>query len=114
MSESIIPSIDAKVLFDSEHPQHQSVLSAVRSAATEVGFMTVYNTDISRRQVEDLLAMYRKFFLLPEAGKEAVDMAKTSSNRGWGSPVQSRCLQMPTPTTSRCLIVGQSCHLMIL
>ena len=84
MSESIIPSIDAKVLFDSEHPQHQSVLSAVRSAATEVGFMTVYNTDISRRQVEDLLAMYRKFFLLPEAGKEAVDMAKTSSNRGWG------------------------------
>lgn len=47
--------------------------------------MTVYNTDISREQVENLLAKYREFFMQPDEIKGVVDMAKTNSNRGWGA-----------------------------
>ena len=85
MANSEIPAIDAKVLFDPTHKDYQATLAAVRSAATQVGFMTVYNTDINREQVESLMAKYREFFLLPENVKSAVDMAKTNSNRGWGA-----------------------------
>ena len=85
MAESSILAIDASVLFDPAHKDYERTLAAVRSAATEVGFMTVYNTDISREQVENLLAKYREFFMQPDEIKGVVDMAKTNSNRGWGA-----------------------------
>ncbi len=84
VADSLIPSIDASILFDPDHQDYQKAIASVRFAATEVGFMTIYNTVITRSQVETLLAEYREFFLLPEATKSAVDMAKTNSNRGWG------------------------------
>jgi len=85
VAESSILAIDASVLFDPAHKDYERTLAAVRSAATEVGFMTVYNTDISREQVENLLAKYREFFMQPDEIKGVVDMAKTNSNRGWGA-----------------------------
>ncbi len=85
MADSLIPAIDASVLFDPAHKHYLSALSAVRSSATEIGFMTVYNTDISRQKVENLLAQYREFFLQSAELKGVVDMAKTNSNRGWGA-----------------------------
>ena len=85
MPDSLIPAIDASVLFDTSHKDHQRTLSEVGAAATEIGFMTVYNTGISREQVENLLAQYREFFLQPEQIKGTVDMAATNSNRGWGA-----------------------------
>lgn len=84
MNKKQILSVDAKILFDPQHTDFQSVLADVRRSATEVGFMTVRNTDISREQVENLLSVYRDFFLLPDSVKATVDMAKTNSNRGWG------------------------------
>ena len=85
MADCSIPAIDASVLFDPAHKDYQQALTSVQSAATEIGFMTIYNTDISREQVEKLLAQYREFFLQPDELKSAVDMAKTNSNRGWGA-----------------------------
>ena len=85
MADSLIPAIDASVLFDTSHKDHQRTLSEVGAAATEIGFMTVYNTGISREQVENLLAQYREFFLQPDQIKVTVDMAATNSNRGWGA-----------------------------
>ena len=85
MADSLIPAIDAGVLFDTSHKDHRRTLAEVGAAATEIGFMTVYNTGISREQVENLLAQYREFFLQPEEIKGAVDMAATNSNRGWGA-----------------------------
>jgi len=84
MTNTLIPSIDAAVLFDPDHVDYPATIASVRTAATEVGFMTVYNTDISSQQVENLLSMYQRFFLLPESSKSMVDMANTKSNRGWG------------------------------
>jgi len=85
MADYSIPSIDAGALFDPDHKDHQSSISSVRSAATDIGFMTVHNTSISRATVENLLAKFQQFFLLPNEIKAAVDMAKTNSNRGWGA-----------------------------
>lgn len=72
------------MLFDPSHREYERALAAVRTAATDVGFMTIYNTGISRGEVEHLLSVYRTFFLLADDVKSAVDMSKTRSNRGWG------------------------------
>ncbi len=84
MSDNPIPSINAVALFDPNHEQYEASLSAVRTAATDIGFMTIYNTSINADQVNGLLAMYREFFALPDDIKATVDMANTRSNRGWG------------------------------
>ncbi|MFK7834823.1 MAG: isopenicillin N synthase family dioxygenase [Sulfitobacter sp.] len=60
-------------------------LAAMKVAATEVGFATVHNTDLTAARVRDVIEMYRAFFKLPEADKAPYDMAKTGSNRGWGA-----------------------------
>jgi len=81
-----IPRIDAAALFDTQHADHDRTHEAVRAAAFEVGFLTLYNTSISTQTVEAILEMYRQFFQLPEATKALVNMANTGSNRGWGAP----------------------------
>ena len=81
-----IPNVDARVLFDAAHSQHAEALDVVRSAALNIGFLTISHTSIDRAQVEKLLNTYRRFFLLPTASKSSVDMTRTGSNRGWGAP----------------------------
>ncbi|ASJ70896.1 isopenicillin N synthase family dioxygenase [Granulosicoccus antarcticus] len=81
-----IPQLDARCLFDSEHPDYQASLAQVRFAAQQVGFMTLTNTSMSSDDVLQVLDMYRRFFKLPADTKAACDMAKTGSNRGWGAP----------------------------
>ena len=48
--------------------------------------MTVYNTGICRQDVLRLLDVYKAFFKGPDAEKQAVNMALTGANRGWGAP----------------------------
>lgn len=81
-----IPAVDARALFESEHPGHKEAIGIVRSGALDIGFLTVSHTGISKTQVEKLLQTYRHFFMLPNESKAAVDMARTGSNRGWGAP----------------------------
>ncbi|MGH1576563.1 isopenicillin N synthase family dioxygenase [Planktotalea sp.] len=80
----MIPRIDAAALIDPKHPNHAAARDAARIGASEIGFLTVYNTPISAASVEGVIQNYRTFFHLPSAEKEAYDMAKTGSNRGWG------------------------------
>lgn len=82
----LIPQIDAEALFDELHPNHGRTAELVRTAALDVGFMTVTNTSITGQTIEAVLDMYRQFFLLPLEHKQRVDMANTDSNRGWGAP----------------------------
>lgn len=76
----MIPEIDAQKLFAGDG----ATLERVRSAAEDIGFMTLHNTSVSRAQMEEVIALYRAFFHLPHQEKAAVDMALTGSNRGWG------------------------------
>lgn len=82
----MIPRIDAAALNDPTHPGHETAKQAARFGATDVGFLTVYNTPIPPSTVSDLIELYRSFFHLPSAAKAPFDMARTGSNRGWGAP----------------------------
>jgi len=79
-----IPSVNAQALFNAEHAEHKQALLQVEQAALDVGFMTVFNTDITGAQVNQVLDAYRRFFELPVEEKKPFDMASSNSNRGWG------------------------------
>lgn len=81
----MIPRIDAAALIDPTHAGHHAARDATRIGASDVGFLTVYNTPITAQTVADVIAQYRAFFHLPAAQKADYDMAKTGSNRGWGA-----------------------------
>ena len=81
----MIPRIDAAALIDPTHEGHAQAIADVRVGASDVGFLTIHNTPISGDRVRKVIEGYRQFFHLPAAAKEAVDMAKTGSNRGWGA-----------------------------
>lgn len=86
MARETLPRIDAAALTDPAHPEHEQARAAARIGASEIGFLTVYNTPLSPEMVADVIAAYRAFFHLPPAAKSAFDMAATGANRGWGAP----------------------------
>ncbi|MDW3221902.1 MAG: 2-oxoglutarate and iron-dependent oxygenase domain-containing protein [Paracoccaceae bacterium] len=77
----MIPRLDAALLAAGD----AQTLAQLREAATGIGFFTVFNTALTPARMQDVLAQYRRFFLLPEADKASIDMAKTGANRGWGA-----------------------------
>lgn len=82
----MIPRIDAAALIDPSDKGHRAAREAVEYGATDIGFLSVYNTPIAPKTVADVIEMYRAFFHLPGAEKRKFDMAQTGSNRGWGAP----------------------------
>jgi isopenicillin N synthase-like dioxygenase len=76
----MIPRIDAAALLAGD----PDAVSAVRHGASDMGFLTLYNTPIPAAQVQDVIAAYRAFFTLPAVEKAQVDMARTGASRGWG------------------------------
>ena len=80
-----IPNVDARALFDSTHSLHLAAIREVKTAALDIGFLTISHTGIDAVQVEKLLETYYRFFMLPSADKASVDMSGTGSNRGWGA-----------------------------
>lgn len=81
MSGTKVPRIDAQALLAGD----PEVVEQVRIAAADVGFLTLWNTPIPDRVIVGVFAAYKAFFMLPMAQKEAVNMARTGSNRGWGA-----------------------------
>lgn len=77
----MIPRLDAELIRKGD----PETLTALREAATGVGFATVYNTALTGERVSEVIETYRAFFKRPEAEKREVDMARTGSNRGWGA-----------------------------
>jgi isopenicillin N synthase-like dioxygenase len=82
---AMIPSIDAEALFNAAHPAHAEAVAEVRRGATEIRFLTLRNSEIGAAEVLEVIAALRAFFHLPAAEKQAYDMARTGSNRGWGA-----------------------------
>lgn len=78
----MIPRLDMSRLLAAD-PQARAEL---RRGVAEVGFLVVYNTSLSAKDVETVIAAYRGFFHQPEEAKRRVDMAVTGANRGWGAP----------------------------
>ncbi|PWE31036.1 isopenicillin N synthase family oxygenase [Pararhodobacter marinus] len=81
-----IPQVDVGALFAGD----ALARAELRRGVEAVGFLTLVNTPIPAARVAGVIAAYRAFFLLPDAEKAAVDMARTGSNRGWGAPLSER------------------------
>jgi isopenicillin N synthase-like dioxygenase len=81
MSVKTIPRLDAALVLGGD----PSTLEKLRLAAREIGFLTLYNTPIPTSDVAEVFDAYRAFFLQPASTKDAVNMAHTGSNRGWGA-----------------------------
>lgn len=77
----MIPRVDAKALLAGD----PDAVHGVRKSASDIGFMTLCNTPISKEQLRDVITAYRAFFELPVSSKSQVDMARTDANRGWGA-----------------------------
>lgn len=86
MTDQGIVRIDAAALMAGD----AAACAAASTAATGVGFMTVYNTPLSGQMVRDVITAYAAFFAQPEAQKAPYDMTKTGSNRGWGAAGSER------------------------
>lgn len=82
----MIPRLDMTRLLAGDPDE----IAALRSGAREVGFLTVTNTALNADDVRAVIAAYRDFFHQPPAVKQAVDMARTGSNRGWGAPLSEQ------------------------
>lgn len=76
----MVPRVDAKALLAGD----PGVVDVVRTCASDVGFLTLYNTPVSEAYVRDVIAAYRTFFKLPVGEKARIDMARTDASRGWG------------------------------
>ncbi len=98
----MIPRIDAAKLAAAD----PEAIEAMRIAASDVGFATVYNTRLTPERVRDVIAMYRAFFALPQSAKAALDMARTGANRGWGGPGSERVDPDANPDFKQVFDVG--------
>ena len=85
MTVQEIPRIDARALAERRGDARAGELAKVRTAAVEVGFMTVTGTALDAADVARVLDVYRRFFAQPVAAKRPYDMSATGSNRGWGA-----------------------------
>lgn len=77
----MIPRLDAAKI-SARDPE---TMAALKRSVEDIGFLTIFNTPISRAKMQRVLDSYRAFFRLPDAEKQAVNMARTGSNRGWGA-----------------------------
>ncbi len=78
----MIPRVDAERLLAGD----AEAVDIVRDGAREVGFFTLFNTPIPKSDLQEVFAAYGAFFALTAEQKDAVNMARTGSNRGWGAP----------------------------
>ena len=65
-------------------------VETLQQGAREIGFLVVHNTTLSAADVRSVIYAYRGFFHQSENIKQAVNMARTGSNRGWGAPKSER------------------------
>ena len=78
----MIPRLDAQLI----DARDTKTMQSLKSGVEEAGFLTIENTRLSQADVRKVIDAYRSFFHLPEAQKQAVNMARTGANRGWGAP----------------------------
>ena len=78
----LLPWLDLSRL-DGRATDHLDFLADLREAAHDVGFFYLTGHGITARQCEEILAVARKFFDLPEAAKLEVEMIHSPHFRGY-------------------------------
>lgn len=78
----IVPVLDIS-RFDDRGIERQAFLADLRSAARDVGFFYLTGHGIPFNQIEEVLAIARRFFALPEEEKLSIEMVKSPQFRGY-------------------------------
>ena len=84
--QSTIPKIDYEIISNKEVLSLNDEIKKFNYAISHYGFLLLKNTPIDRKVKKNILKTYKEFFALPFEKKNKVNMALTSSNRGWGAP----------------------------
>ena len=84
--QSKIPTIDYKIISNQIDSSFNDELDKFNYAISHYGFLLLKNTPIDKKVKNNILKTYKEFFYLPFKQKNKVNMALTSSNRGWGAP----------------------------
>lgn len=84
--KSSIPKIDYEIISNQENISFNDELKKFNYAISHYGFLLLKNTPIDKKIKKNILKTYKAFFDLSFEKKNKVNMALTSSNRGWGAP----------------------------
>ena len=84
--KSSIPKIDYEIISNQENISFNDELKKFKYAISHYGFLLLKNTPIDKKIKKNILKTYKAFFDLSFEKKNKVNMALTSSNRGWGAP----------------------------
>ena len=79
-----IPKIDYHILCDENHLNNKLELEKLKIAVTHYGFLIIKNYPNSIKNIINIFSLYKQFFYQSFEEKNKVNMANTSSNRGWG------------------------------
>lgn len=79
---SALPVLDL-TRFEAEPAERAAFLAELRQVAYELGFFYVSGHGVDPRLTEQVLALSRRFFALPEADKLAIEMVNSPHFRGY-------------------------------
>ena len=84
--KSSIPKIDYEIISNQENISFNDELKKFKYAIYHYGFLLLKKKPIDKKIKKNILKTYKAFFDLSFEKKNKVNMALTSSNRGWGAP----------------------------
>jgi isopenicillin N synthase-like dioxygenase len=89
-----IPQLDLRRL-DAGAAEHADFLAELRAAAHDVGFFYVTGHGVAPELLHEIMAAARRFFLLPDADKLAIEMANSPHFRGYTRVASERTRGQP-------------------
>ena len=81
-----LPVVDVSALYGSDPLRIEQTVSALRRAASDVGFLYVTNHGVSAQRISDLEHVAQEFFALPARTKEEYYIGRSSNHRGYVPP----------------------------
>ena len=95
--KSNIPKIDYQIIQNKNHIDFEVELKKFNYAVSKYGFLLLKNSPINSSVIEKIFNAYKGFFNLSFNEKNKINMANTSSNRGWGGPQSEQVNQEFNP-----------------
>jgi isopenicillin N synthase-like dioxygenase len=88
----MIPVVDIAPLYASDDRGWQTVSREIDKACREAGFFYVSGHQIPQARIDEVFALGKAFFALPEADKRLIDIARSPNHRGYG-PLAAEALE---------------------
>jgi isopenicillin N synthase-like dioxygenase len=101
-----IPIVDVAGLRSPDVAERARVATAMGHAAREIGFLYVANHGIPADMLAEAFAASRRFFELPQAEKQALDIRRSPHNRGYASAGTEQLDETAVPDRKEAFNVG--------